>query len=283
MVPAGLSRICAHWGRWNIVRHCLALLKTQSETQSETAETHGQTVWNTGVFGVLACHVPEAAALQGLLLVSTLAPHSLQTKRQPRAILLALQHVLENWRLLVTHTRWLTSVLVVAQVEPKLRCSGLFWDVLFWVYLVYLVYLNYLASRSSASPHNAAMCLTPTVSSQTKPKVSQRNHSAKSTEKWAIKDHKSKWACSPNDMEWSLSLRTCQCFRIHPLPRLILRHVQNLGQKLPRCNMWICMCMRPGRGCCPGKCILTAQGMHFGMSAEWPNGWRDLFPKQKQN
>ena len=36
-------------------------------------------------------------------------------------------------------------------------CSGSTWS------------LNYLASRSSASPHNAAMCLTPTVSSQTKP------------------------------------------------------------------------------------------------------------------
>ena len=70
-----------------------------------------------------------------------------------------------------------------------LEGSGPFWAVLLWVYLVHLVYLDYLdyldylASRSSASPHNAVMSLTPTVSGQTKPQVSHWNRSAKSREK----------------------------------------------------------------------------------------------------
>ena len=51
--------------------------------------------------------------------------------------------------------------------------------------------------------------------------------------------------------------------------------------------MYVCIYIykyiEPGRGC-PGKCVWTPQGqcfMHFGMSAEWPNVWRDFFPKRK--
>ena len=49
-------------------------------------------------------------------------------------------------------------------------------------------------------------------------------------------------------------------------------------------DMCIYIYTRPGRMCCPGKCVLTAQGqssMHFGMSANLQLGWRDLFPKHK--
>ena len=46
----------------------------------------------------------------------------------------------------------------------------------------------------------------------------------------------------------------------------------------------IYICIRPGQGCCPGKCVLTSQSqcfLHFGISAEWQNSLRDLFPKHK--
>ena len=42
--------------------------------------------------------------------------------------------------------------------------------------------------------------------------------------------------------------------------------------------------IRPGRVCCPGKCVLTAQGqcfMRFGVSSISPDGWQDLFPKHQ--
>lgn len=68
-------------------------------------------------------------------------------------------------------------------------------------------------------------------------------------------------------------------------PHILVDDGKTYGYSGKRLAKHIHHILWPGRGCCTGKCFLmTAQGQcsrHFGMSADCPNYWQNLCPKNK--
>lgn len=136
-------------------------------------------------------------------LVSTLAQFTSNNTSAPGNSVIIATWV-GDLRSLVTHTRWLNSVLVVAQVETKLQClkalgrSGLFCCGSTWsTWSTWTTWTTW-TTLPLAAPHH----LTTRWCLWRQPSPVKRNHKChigtaapnpeRRLEKWAIKDHKSK-------------------------------------------------------------------------------------------